>query len=130
MKDCIFCKIIRGDLPSYTIYEDEEVKAFLDISPVADGHTLIIPKKHYENIYDADIEMLKNVEMASKAVGNLLKEKLGCVGITRMQNNEYGQEVKHYHMHIVPRYKGDGLKINYNKDKNQPAEKIFEEICK
>ena len=128
--DCIFCKIINGEIPSYTIYEDEEVKAFLDVNPVANGHTLIIPKKHYENIYDADVEVLKHIEMASKAVGNLLKEKLGCIGITRMQNNEYGQEVKHYHMHIIPRYEGDNLKVDYNKDKNEDVKKIFEEICK
>ena len=73
--DCIFCKIINGKIPSYTIYEDKNVKAFLDISPVANGHTLIIPKKHVENLYDADVELLKNVESASKVVGNLLKEK-------------------------------------------------------
>lgn len=126
--DCIFCKIINGDIPSYTIYEDEDVKAFLDISPVSNGHTLIVPKKHYENIYDADIEKLKQIENASKVVGKILKEKLGCSGITRMQNNEYGQDVKHYHMHLVPRYQGDKLKVNFEKSKIKDAKETFEKI--
>ena len=124
--DCIFCKIINGEIPSYTIYEDENVKAFLDISPVANGHTLIVPKKHIENIYDADVETLKNIELASKVVGKLLKEKLGCNGITRMQNNEYGQDVKHYHMHLVPRYKGDNLKVNFNNSDIKEAKETYE----
>lgn len=126
--DCIFCKIINGEIPSYTIYEDENVKAFLDISPVANGHTLIVPKKHVENIYDADIETLKNIELASKVVGKLLKEKLGCAGITRMQNNEYGQDVKHYHMHLVPRYEGDNLKVNFDKQNIKDAKETYEKI--
>lgn len=126
--DCIFCKIINGEIPSYTIYEDKNVKAFLDISPVANGHTLIIPKKHVENLYDADVELLKNVESASKVVGNLLKEKLCCTGITRMQNNEYGQDVKHYHMHLVPRYEGDNLKVNFDKENIKDAKETFEKI--
>ena len=128
--DCIFCKIINGEIPSYTIYEDENVKAFLDISPVANGHTLIIPKKHVENIYDADVETLKNIELASKVIGNLLKEKMGCTGITRMQNNEYGQDVKHYHMHIVPRYKDDNLKVNFDNESIKEAKEIYEIISK
>ena len=93
--DCIFCKIINGEIPSYTIYENEYVKAFLDISPTSNGHTLIIPKQHFENLFDIDIETLKNIELASKEVSKILKQKLNCQGITRQQNNEYGQEVKH-----------------------------------
>ena len=126
--DCIFCKIINGEIPSYTIYENEYVKAFLDISPVSNGHTLIVPKTHYENIYDADIEILKQIENASKDIGKILKEKLGCSGITRMQNNEYGQDVKHYHMHLVPRYKGDKLKVNFEKSNIKEAKETFEKI--
>ena len=126
--DCIFCKIINGDIPSYTIYENEDVKAFLDISPISNGHTLIIPKKHYDNIYDADIETLKHIEKASQIVGKLLKEKLGCNGVTRMQNNEYGQDVKHYHMHLVPRYQGDKLKVNFDKSNIKDAKETFEKI--
>lgn len=128
--ECIFCKIIKGEIPSYTIYEDEIVKAFLDISPESNGHTLIIPKKHFENIYDMDLEILKHVEEVSAKVGKLLKEKLNCKGITRVQNNEYGQEVKHYHMHLIPRYEGDGLALSLNKINLQKPQEIFDQITK
>ena len=128
--DCIFCKIVKGEIPSYTVYENEFVKAFLDISPISNGHTLIIPKKHFENLYDIDIETLKQIEEACKTVAKILKEKLGCDGITRIQNNEYGQDVKHYHMHLIPRYNDDNLKIEVSKDQILSAEKIFDKISK
>lgn len=126
--DCIFCKIIQGEIPSYTIYEDDSVKAFLDISPLSNGHTLIIPKKHFENIYDMDIETLKCIELASQKVGKLLKEKLNCQGITRLQNNEYGQEVKHYHMHLIPRYEKNIFEVKTDKSKIIGAEETFQKI--
>lgn len=128
--DCIFCKIINGEIPSYTIYEDEKVKAFLDINPMSNGHTLIIPKKHFENIFDMDLELLKHIEMVSQNLGKLLKEKLGCIGITRVQNNEYGQDVKHYHMHLIPRYENDNLKMELNKSEIVDAKEIFDQITK
>ena len=128
--DCIFCKIINGEIPSYTIYEDENVKAFLDVNPISNGHTLVIPKKHIENLYEMDIEDLKNIELASKKVAEILKEKLGCPGVTRVQNNEYGQDVKHYHMHLIPRYENDNLKlITDNKDILKP-EDVYLKISK
>lgn len=126
--DCIFCKIVNGEIPSLTIYEDERVKAFLDINPISEGHTLIIPKKHFENIYDIDEETLLAVENASKVVGKMLKEKLNCDGITRFQNNEYGQEVKHYHMHLITRSQNDDLKIEKSKFITKTPQEIFEKI--
>ena len=126
--DCIFCKIINGEIPSYTVYEDEVVKAFLDISPISNGHTLIIPKKHFVNIYDADLETLKHVEMVSQKIGIMLKEKLGAIGITRMQNNEYGQDVKHYHMHLIPRYENDNFVRDFPKANGEEVKKIFDKI--
>lgn len=128
--DCIFCKIIRGEIPSYTIYEDEYVKAFLDIHPLSNGHTLIIPKKHFENLYDMDAEILKQIELASQKVGKLLKEKLNCQGVTRLQNNEYGQEVKHYHMHLIPRYANEMFVINTDKSKIVQTEENFRKMIK
>lgn len=128
--ECIFCKIINGEIPSYTIYEDENIKAFLDITPKSNGHTLIIPKKHFENIYDMDAQNLKQIELASQKVAKLLKEKLNCQGITRVQNNEYGQEVKHYHMHLIPRYENDSLKFNGSSTELFKVEEIFEKIAK
>ena len=128
--NCIFCQIIKGEIPSYTIYEDEIVKAFLDISPESNGHTLIIPKKHFENLYEMDAETLKSIEIASQKIGKLLKEKLNCQGITRVQNNEYGQEVKHYHMHLIPRYEKDNFRLEINKNGLKEPQEIFEQITK
>ena len=128
--NCIFCQIIKGEIPSYTIYEDEIVKAFLDISPESNGHTLIIPKKHFENSYEMDAETLKSIEIASQKIGKLLKEKLNCQGITRVQNNEYGQEVKHYHMHLIPRYEKDNFRLEINKNGLKEPQEIFEQITK
>ena len=89
--DCIFCKIVNGDIPSYTIYEDDLVKAFLDVNPEANGHTLLIPKNHYTNLCDIDIELLNHINKVSKELYSLLKEKLNCDGVTILQNNDYGQ---------------------------------------
>ena len=128
--DCIFCKIINGDIPSYTIYEDEVIKVFLDISPISKGHSLIVPKKHFENILDIDKDVLVHIDLVIREkLYPMLKEKLGCSGITRIQNNEYGQEVKHYHMHLVPRYEGDGFLSITPKEKYDVKE-IYEKIKK
>ena len=126
--DCIFCKIINNEIPSYTLYEDDIVKVFLDISPSTNGHCLIIPKKHYTNLVDIDMETLNHINKTAKEMYALLKEKLNCDGLTISQNNDYGQEVKHYHMHITPRYKKDGLEHNYNKKELRPLEEIFKTI--
>ncbi len=128
--DCIFCKIIKGEISSYTIYEDEVVKAILDVNPISKGHVLILPKQHFQDMYDIDLEVQKYIEMVSKKIGNLLKEKLNCVGITRVQNNEYGQEIKHYHMHIIPRYQNDQFQfLNSGKEMIKPEE-VYQKILK
>lgn len=114
--DCLFCKIISGDIPSNTIYEDEIVKVFLDINPISNGHCLIVPKKHYTNIEDIDLETLKHINEISKKLHKELKEKLNCEGLTLIQNNGLGQEVKHYHLHLVPRYTNDEIIIQSNKE--------------
>ena len=101
----IFCKIIKGEIPSYTIYEDEIVKVFLDVNPNHNGHTLIEPKEHYENLFDIDEKILNHILKIAKEIAVLLKEKLNYDGITLSQNNMYGQDVKHYHLHLIPKYK-------------------------
>lgn len=101
----VFCKIIKGEIPAYTIYEDEKVKAFLDVNPSHNGHTLIVPKEHYENIFDIDEEVLNHILKIAKIIAKELKEKLNYDGISLCQNNEYGQEVKHFHLHLIPKYK-------------------------
>jgi len=128
--DCIFCKIIKGDIPSFTIYEDDIVKAFLDINPSTNGDLLLIPKKHYENILDIDLESLNHIFKITKKLYPILLEKLNCDGLTLVQNNNYGQEIKHFHIHLTPRYKQDNLKHIYNKENLKSIEEIFDQIKK
>ena len=104
--DCLFCKIINGDIPCFKIYENDDVVAFLDINPDTDGHTLIIPKKHFTDLDDIDLKTLENINKASKEIKKMLEEKLGCAGISLLQNNGSCQEVKHYHLHLKPYYEG------------------------
>lgn len=126
--DCLFCKIISGDIPSNTIYEDEIVKVFLDINPTSNGHCLIVPKKHYTNIEDIDLETLKYINEVAKKIYKKLKEKLNCEGLTLVQNNGLGQEVKHYHLHLVPRYTNDEIIMNPNKELLESIEDVMKKL--
>ena len=107
--DCIFCAIAAGEIPSFKVYEDELVLAYLDINPFSKGHTLVIPKKHSTGLLDTDDETLAAVVARVKKVAARLKEKLGCDGFNVVQNNgeAAGQTVRHVHFHIVPRWIGD-----------------------
>jgi len=111
MNDCIFCKIIAGDIPSKKIYEDEGYFAFLDIFPAGRGHTLVIPKAHYADIHSIPAEVYGGIAATAKKVADLLQQKLGSEGTTIFQmNREAGwQTVFHAHMHVIPRWNGDGL---------------------
>lgn len=100
----IFCRIINGEIPSYKLYEDEQVICFLDINPEANGHCLIIPKKHYTDIIDIDLDTLKHIFEVAKDIKKLLEDKLNIDGLTFIQNNGDVQEVKHYHLHLKPFY--------------------------
>ena len=114
----IFCKIINNEIPSYTLYEDEVVKVFLDVNPNHLGHTLIVPKKHYENFFDIDDDTLHHILKVAKDIAGLLKERLNYDGISLAQNNGLGQEVKHFHLHLIPRYHNEeklSLEEVYNK---------------
>lgn len=102
--DCIFCKIIAGEIPAYKIYEDDMILAFLDINPVSPGHTLIIPKKHTLDIHSIDNEVLIKIMDKSRDIANMLTTKMGAQGFTLLQNNGSVQEVKHYHLHVMPKY--------------------------
>ncbi|MGN1001032.1 MAG: HIT family protein [Bacilli bacterium] len=128
MNECLFCKIIKGDIPSYTIFEDEFVKVFLDINPSTNGDCLVVPKKHFTNITDIDLETLNHINEVAKNLYPTLKEKLSCDGLTLVQNNDFGQEVKHYHLHLTPRYKNDMLTHNFNKDILLKIEEIYEKL--
>ena len=102
--DCVFCKIIEGVIPSYKIYEDDVVIAFLDINPDSNGHTLIIPKKHFKDLDEIDNETLIHIMEVSKKLKKKLEDKLNIDGLTLIQNNGDIQEVKHFHLHLKPFY--------------------------
>jgi len=111
MNDCIFCKIVKGELPSYKVYEDEKTLTFLDINPVHKGHVLIVPKKHSETILDTDEEILKELIVVTKKISKAVYEGLKCDGfnISMNQFKHGGQVVPHLHIHVIPRFKEDGL---------------------
>jgi len=111
--DCLFCKLIAGELPSYKVYEDENVFAFLDINPVNPGHTLVIPKKHFSTMEDITVEELAEVMKVVKTVGRAIKQGLELDGYNvNINNGEVaGQIVPHLHFHVIPRKEGDGLDL-------------------
>ncbi len=111
INDCIFCKIIAGEIPSKRIYEDEEFLAFLDIFPASRGHSLVIPKKHHEDIHTISADLYGQLATSAKKVADILQRKLGSEGTTIFQmNREAGwQTVFHIHMHVIPRWSGDSL---------------------
>ena len=100
----------------------------MDINPVSNGHCLIIPKKHFENIIDIDLETLSHIDKVTKKLYPILKEKLYCLGITRTQNNEYGQEVKHYHLHLIPRYNGDDINFKADKKELKDVKEVYNKL--
>ncbi len=109
MEDCIFCKIVRGEIPSFKVFENDRVFAFADINPIAPGHTLIIPKNHAANIWEISEDDLMAVHTAAKTLATTLKETLGADGVAVMQLNGRAvhQEVMHFHLHLIPRKEND-----------------------
>ena len=112
MEDCIFCKIIKGEIPSTKIYENEYVYAFLDIMPVNKGHTLVIPKKHSRNLLEDDVEDLKHCIEAAQKVATAVMRAVNADGFNLgvNTNSAAGQAVFHTHFHIIPRFEDDGLR--------------------
>ena len=110
MKDenCIFCKLANGDIPTNTVYEDEEFRVILDASPATRGHALILPKQHYANLYEIDENVAADSMKLAKKLEIQMKNVLGCDGVNVLQNNEEtaGQTVFHFHVHVIPRYQG------------------------
>ncbi|MEH6994343.1 HIT family protein [Neobacillus drentensis] len=112
MSDCIFCKIVNGEIPAAKVFENEHVMAFLDISQVTKGHTLVIPKVHKENLFELTPDIAKNLFESVPAIANALKEEYKPLGLNLVNNNgeQAGQTVFHFHMHLIPRYgQGDGF---------------------
>lgn len=112
---CIFCKIAGGEIPSRTLYEDEDFRVILDISPASRGHAIILPKKHAADIYELDEKDASRIFVVAKKVAAALQKALNCEGINILQNNGEmaGQTVFHLHMHLIPRYKEDGVQIGW-----------------
>lgn len=128
--DCIFCKIAKGEIPSKTIYEDEEFRVILDLAPATKGHALILPKKHADNLYELSDETAASAMKLARKLALLMKEKLHCDGLNLVQNNGAvaGQTVSHFHVHIIPRYEGDGQSINWVK--GEPSQEELEAVRK
>lgn len=126
--DCIFCKLANGQIPTNTIYEDDDFRVFLDAAPATRGHCLIVPKEHFDDLEDLDEKVAAKVLPLAKKIMKLLKEKLGWEGFNVVQNNKElaGQTVFHFHMHLIPRYTGDGQNLLWKPGK--PAEGELQEI--
>ena len=108
--NCVFCKIVNGGIPSYSLYEDDKIKVFLDINPKSNGHTLIVPKEHFVDLDDISLEMVDYIFSKAKDIKKLLETKLNPDGIRLVQNNGVLEDVKHFHLHIIPFYKENNLK--------------------
>ena len=122
MDGCIFCKIAAGEIPSATVYEDEDLRVIADISPANLGHLLIIPKEHAADLTELPAETACKVMLTAKRVVAAMKKGLCPDGVNVLQNNgeAAGQTVMHYHMHIIPRYRGDQVKIGISAPKEVP----------
>lgn len=110
--NCIFCKIINGEIPCYKLYEDDLVLCFLDVNPDSNGHSLIIPKEHFKDLDEISEDVLNHIMKVSKKIKKLLEDKLNIDGLTLIQNNGDVQEVKHYHLHLKPYYNEKQEKMN------------------
>ena len=115
MSDCIFCKIAGGDIPSATLYEDDDFRVILDLGPATKGHALILPKPHYANLYEIPEEMAAKAMVLAKRMAAAMTEALGCDGFNIVQNNGEvaGQTVFHFHIHLIPRYEGDHAGVTW-----------------
>lgn len=125
---CVFCKIINGEIPSFKIYENDYVLCFLDINASTNGHTLIVPKKHFDNIFDLDEKYAEEMIKAVKHVSLLLKEKLNVSAVNVINNSGTlaGQTVMHFHIHVIPRYENDGVVISPKQ--TEPNFELLKEI--
>ena len=113
--DCIFCKIANGEIPSATVYEDEDFRVILDLGPATKGHALVLPKEHWANLFELPDEVAQKGILVAKKVAGKLRDALGCDGFNIVQNNgtAAGQTVFHFHIHLIPRYKEDEVGLGW-----------------
>ncbi len=129
--DCIFCKIVEGTIPSYKIFEDENLVSFMDINPFEKGHVLVVPKHHAATLCELPEASLQELAKAVQKIAARLKERLGCSGLNVLQNNgaSAGQTVPHVHVHLIPRYEGRPLRFKAGKyDSDAEMESFFEKL--
>lgn len=128
--NCIFCKIINGDIPSRTIYEDDDFKVIMDADPATKGHSLILPKDHYANLFEMPEDLAAKVLPLAKRLGADMCDKLKCEGMNVVQNNGEvaGQTVHHFHMHLIPRYT-DGCKTDVTWSHAGLSDEQLDDIC-
>ena len=131
MEDCIFCKIVEGQIPCYKVFEDEEVLAFLDVTPATKGHTLIIPKAHFKNIFDIPKDLLGRISIVAQKLAQEFENKLKADGFNLVQSSKKHaqQEVNHFHMHLLPRYARDKMDL-WKTKKEHPIEDDLEKTHK
>lgn len=126
MKDCncIFCKIANGEIPSTTLYEDEDFRVILDLGPATRGHALLMPKNHFANLFELDDETAQKAILVAKKMAGKMKDALGADGFNLVQNNgeAAGQTVFHFHMHLIPRYKNDNAGILWEPGETTPED--------
>lgn len=126
MKDCncIFCKIANGEIPSTTLYEDEDFRVILDLGPVTRGHALLLPKNHFANLFELDDETAQKAILVAKKMAGKMKDALGADGFNLVQNNgeAAGQTVFHFHMHLIPRYENDNAGILWEPGETTPED--------
>lgn len=129
---CIFCKIIAGEIPSKTVYEDDNFKAILDVSPASKGHVIILPKNHAENIFEICEEDASGIMVVAKKIAIKLKKVFGCDGVNILQNNGEvaGQTVFHLHVHVIPRYEDDNIKIKWTQHEDIDVDSVYNELIK
>ena len=113
--DCIFCKIGKGEIPSATVYDDSDIRVFLDVAPANRGHALIVPKNHYDNIFELAPEAAAKIFAKATEIAKAIKEETKCDGMNIVQNNGEvaGQTVNHFHLHLIPRFKGDDVNVGW-----------------
>ncbi len=128
---CVFCSILNGDIPSYKIYEDENVLAILDISQATKGHTIVISKQHFKNLYDINEELAGNIFKVVPKIANAIKNAFNPIGLNVLVNTEKPlQSVFHFHLHIIPRYYQDGVDIDFINNQGNTSQEMYKDIQK
>lgn len=126
--DCIFCKIVKGEIPSYKVYEDENIIAILDISQSTTGHTLIISKEHCKNLYEIDEELAGKIFKAIPKIANAIKNAFNPIGLNVLINTDKPlQSVFHFHIHLIPRYENDGVNMEFENNYGKLSQELYEE---